>query len=102
MRTKRRVLQMFAVRAREHRLVTFLDVARELDITDQAAVACLTRLWKDQLIAPFLFRPRGMKWRPAPCERVGALRFRLMPRGAERLTWWAEQGRRKGGDRWSL
>ncbi len=99
MRTQRRVLQLFAAKAREGRLVSFLDVAREFDITDQAAVACLTRLWQQQLIAPLLARPRGVKWRPAPGERVGALRFRLKPRGEERLKWWAEQGRKKGGDR---
>jgi len=97
MRTQPRVLRLFDRRARESRLVTLEDVAQELDITDQAAVDCLERLWRLRLIAPLSGRPTGYKWRRAPHERVGALRFRLTPRGEERLQWWANQGRDKGG-----
>lgn len=100
MRTQPRVLRLFARRAQEGRPVTFQDVARELDTTDQAAVDTLERLWRLQLITPLGARPSGFKWRRAPGERVAPLRFRLTPRGEERLRWWAQKGRGKGDDRW--
>ncbi len=100
MRTAPQVLRLFATRAREGRLVTFQDVARELDITDQAAVDTLTRLWRQRVITALGPRPRGHTWSPEPGERVGTLRFRLAPRGEERLQWWAEKARKKAGDRW--
>ncbi len=102
MRTAPHVLRLFAARAREGRLVTFQDVARELDITEQAAVDTLTRLWRQRVITAFGPRPRRHKWSPDPGERVGTLRFRLAPRGDERLRWWAEKARKKTGDRWPL
>ena len=100
MRTAPRVLRLFAARAREGRLVTFHDVARELDITDQAAVDCLARLFRQRVIVPLGPRPRGFKWSPQPGERVRDMHWRLAPRGEERLRWWAEKSRRKGGDPW--
>ncbi len=101
MRTQPRILRFFARQAREGRPVTFQDVARELDITDQAAVDTLDRLWRQRLIAPLSARPSGFKWRPEPDERVRDLRFRLMPRGEERLRWWAAKGGEKADD-WGL
>ena len=100
MRTQPRVLRLFARRGQEGRPVSFQDVARELDITDQAAVDCLERLWRLQLVAPLSGRPTGYKWRRAPDERVGALLFRLTPRGEDRLRWWKDKGRGKAGNRW--
>ncbi len=73
-------------------------MARELGITDQAAVDCLERLWRLQLIAPLGGRPRGFKWRREPGERVASLAFRLTHRGEERLRWWVAQKPRV--DRW--
>ncbi len=95
MRTQPRVLRLFARRGQEGRPVTFQDVARELDITDQAAVDTLERLWRHRLIAPLSARPPGFKSRPEPGERVRDLRFRLTPRGRERLGWWAAKGGEK-------
>jgi hypothetical protein len=95
MRTQPRVLRLFARLARP---VRFQDVARELNITDQAAVDCLERFWRLQLIAPLARRPSGFKWRRAPGERVASFAFRLTYRGEERLRWWADQKRRAG--RW--
>jgi len=94
MRTQPQVLRLFANQARERRPVSFGDVARELDITDQAAVDTLTRLWRLRLITPLSLspRPHGFIWRPEPGERVRDLRFRLAPRGVERLRWWAAKG----------
>jgi len=100
MRTQRRILLLFARSTRDWRPVTFHDVARELGITDQAAVDTLERLWRHRLIAPLSARPPGFKSRPEPGERVRDLRFRLAPRGEERLRWWAEKDRGKGGGRW--
>jgi len=74
--------------------VRFQDVARELGVTDQAAVDCLERLWRLHLIAPLGVRPNGFKWRRAPGERVAPLRFRLTRRGEERLRWWADHKHR--------
>jgi DNA-binding IclR family transcriptional regulator len=90
-RTQPRVLRLFARLARP---VRFRDVARELGITDQAAVDCLERLWRLQLVAPLGGRSRGFKWRREPGERVASLAFRLTHRGEERLAWWAAQKRR--------
>ncbi len=100
MRTQPRILKMFARRAQDRSPVTLHDVARELDITDQAAVDCLERLWRLQLIAPLGLRPSGFKWRRAPGERVAPLRFRLTHRGEAKLQWWAKQNRRP--DWWSF
>jgi len=41
--------------------VTSADVAHELNISDQAALDCLERLWRLQLIIPFGGRPHGFK-----------------------------------------
>ena len=100
MRTQPRVLQLFDRHAQEGRLVTLKDVARELDITDQASADTLERLWRQRLIAAVSVRPPGFKWRRAPDERVRDLRFRLASRGKERLRWWVEKRRGKGGDWW--
>lgn len=100
MRTQPRLLRFFAHQAREHRLVTFRDVAGELGITEQAAVSTLERLWRHQLITPTTPRPRGFKWRPAPEERVRELAFRLTQKGRARITWWDEERRREGGSPW--
>jgi hypothetical protein len=78
--------------------VAYQDVAKELAITDRAAVDCLERLWRLRLVRPLSGRPNGFKWRPQPGERLAVLRFRLTDRGKERLRWWAEQ--KKGTDRW--
>jgi hypothetical protein len=91
MRTQPDILQFFAQQAREQRLVTFQDVARELGITEQAAVSTLERLWRNRFIIPQLFRPHGFKWRPKPGERIRDLPFRVTARGEERLRWWAKQ-----------
>ena len=98
MRTQPRVLRLFDRHAQEGRLITQKDVARELDITDQAAADTLERLWRQRLIAATSARPPRFKWRRAPDERVRDLRFRLASRGKERLQWWAEKRRGKGGD----
>jgi hypothetical protein len=100
MRTQPHILEFFAHQAREQRLVTFRDVARELRITDQAAVSTLERLWRHRLITPPPPRPRGFTWRPSPEERVKDLSFRLAPRGRERLEWWATRARREEGNPW--
>jgi hypothetical protein len=91
MRTQPHVLSFFANRDREGRPVGFTDIARELGISDQAAVSTLERLWWLQLIIPVGYRPPGYKWGPAPEERIASLRFRLTDRGKERLKWWREQ-----------
>lgn len=98
MRTQPRVLRLFARFAEERRPGSYRDVARELDITDQAAVDCLERLWRLQLIAPLSRRPRGFKWRREPDERVASLAFRLTPRGQKKLRWWTNHTRRT--ERW--
>ena len=101
MRTQPRVLRLFA--SREGRLVAFADVARELGISEQAAISTLERLWRLQLIIPIGVRPTSFKWRRAPGERIAALRFRLTDRGEDRLRWWKkEQGERKPNDPWSF
>jgi len=97
MRTQPRVLRLFV---HLDRPVRFQDVARELGITNQAAVDCLERLWRLQLIAPLGSRPRGFKWRRELGERVASLAFRLTPRGEERVRWWADQKRRP--ERWTF
>jgi hypothetical protein len=97
MRTQPGVLRLFARLARP---VRFQDVARELGITDQAAVDTLERLWRLQLIAPLPRRPRGFKWRREPGELVAPLAFRLTHRGEEKLRWWAAQKRRVDGWPW--
>ncbi len=101
MRTQPRVLRVFARRAQERRPVGFQDLAQELSITDQAAVDCLERLWRLRLITPLGTRPPRFKCRRAPGERVKDLRFRLAPRGEERLRWWAAKGGEKADD-WGL
>lgn len=95
MRTQPRVLQLFAHRREERRAIAFEDIARELDVTDQAAVDTLARLWRQRLIAPLAPRRHGYSWRPEPGERVRDLRFRLTARGQERLGWWAAKRRAK-------
>jgi hypothetical protein len=91
MRTQPHVLRLFANRAREGRPVTFTDIARELGISEQAAVSTLERLWRLQLIIPVGYRSPGYKWGPEPEERVAALRFRITDRGKKRERWWKEQ-----------
>jgi len=93
MRTQPRVLRLFTRLARP---VRFQDVARELGITDQAAVDCLERLWRLQLISPLGGRSSGFKWRREPGERVASLAFRLTHRGEERHRWWASRKRQTG------
>jgi hypothetical protein len=97
MRTQPRVLALFARRADRSLSVTFQDVARELGITDRAAVDCLERLWRLRLVAPVGGRRHGFKSRPEPGERIHHLRFRLTDRGEERRRWWDRQNR--GRDR---
>ncbi len=98
MRSAPRVLRLFADRAKVGRLVIYQDVARLLDITDQAAVDALIRLWRSRLIRPLgPSRRRGFTWRPEEGEQVGELWFRITPRGEERLRWFAQQGRSKDG-----
>ena len=90
MRSQPPILQLFARKDKEQRPVTFLDVARELGITDQAAVSALERLWQHRLITPTT--PRRFQWRQAlPGTQVRDLAFRLTARGRERLEWWAKQ-----------
>src|SRR5262245_18325482 len=103
MRTQPRVLRLFASRAREGRPVVFTVVARELGISEQAAISTLERLWRLQLMIPIGDRPSGFKWRRAPGERIEAFRFRLTDRGEDRLRWWRrEHGGRKPYDPWSF
>ncbi len=80
--------------------MTSADVAHELNISDQAALDCLERLWRLQLIIPFGGRPHGFKWRRTSSERIASLRFRLTQRGVEKLAWWAE--RMRPSRRWPL
>ena len=98
MRSAPRVLRLFADRAKAGRLISYKDVAQLLDITDQAAVDTLIRLWRSRLIWPVgPKRRRGFTWRLEEGERVGALRFRITPRGEERLRWFAQPARSKDG-----
>ncbi len=99
--TQPRVLRLFARLAREQQRVAFRDVARELGISEQAAVSTLERLWHLQLIIPPGARPAGFKWRPAPGELVGTLSFCLTHRGEKKLRWWDKKRGRESAP-WSF
>ena len=94
---KREVLTVIGGHSEKGKSTSFLDLADELLISQDAACSHLKRLWRERLIRsseyPSSYRdaPRGASIRD--------LEFRITRRGVERLDRWKENDRRQG---WSL
>lgn len=95
--TQRKVLTLVAKRTADGRAVTAPDLAREFGLSPDGAGQHLRRLWRERLIETALPRPRGLRFRLEPGETILTLRFRLGPRGQERLRWYARQDEGDGG-----
>lgn len=89
--TQEDVLRFIAARTAEVRTVAFAALADTFDLSPEAACDHLKRLWRDRLLATVEARPRGFQYRLEPGESIRALRFRLAPRGRERLQWYRRQ-----------
>ncbi len=86
--TKHEVLEFIAQETRQGHSVSFEDLSEEFGLSLQAACDHLKRLWRDRLIEATSHRPKGFKFRLQPHELFVSLKFRLTPRGAERLRWY--------------
>jgi hypothetical protein len=100
-RSAPRVLALFAARAQAGR--PYLgpeEISRHFGWTPGGGVNSVERLFRQRLILPMIPRQRPYKWKLAPEERLSRMRFRLGPRGAARLRWWAQQDSRIGVALW--
>ncbi len=88
---QRRVLKFIAGQRGKGRPITFEDLAQEFDLSPEAACDYLKRLWRERLIETVTNRPYRFYYRVRPGESVRDLRFRLAPRGEERLQWYSER-----------
>jgi hypothetical protein len=89
--TAREVLEFIARRSRRELLTTCEDVAVEFDLHPLTARDHLKRLWWERLIRALPSRQRGSRYRLQSGERISELRFRLAPRGKDRLEWYEKQ-----------
>ncbi|MFI5339682.1 MAG: hypothetical protein ACHQ7N_07580 [Candidatus Methylomirabilales bacterium] len=96
---RERVLQWIAEETRQGRAISAEDLAREFFplLSPEAACGRLKRLWAERLIVPVLFRSASFRYRLRPGETLRGLRFRLAPRGEERLQWYRQQRGGSGG-----
>jgi hypothetical protein len=100
--TQRDVLTFIADQTAKARAVTAQELAREFWLSPDPAGRHLSRLWRERLIETDLPRPRGLGFRLEPGETIFSLRFRLTPRGQERLRWYARQDEDGIGDLFRL
>jgi hypothetical protein len=89
--TQRDVLTFIADQTADARAVTAQELARKFWLSPDVAGRHLNRLWRERLIETDLPRPRGCGFRLEPGEAILTLRFRLAPRGQERLRWYERQ-----------
>ncbi len=92
--TKREVLELIAVNARESRFTSFEDLIDEFGLSRGAACDHLKRLWENRLIQTRTRRPKGFEFQLLPQESVMTLDFQPTLRGKERLTWYRKKERR--------
>jgi DNA-binding MarR family transcriptional regulator len=95
---QRRVLEFVAGRSGEGKATSFKLVAREFELSLEAATNHLRRLWREGLIRT---EETPTRRRPTlgPGESIRELRFAISRRGRERLRWYArrdEQERTEG------
>ncbi len=94
--TQRKVLRFIAEGARQGHSISFKDLVEAFDLSPQAASDHLKRLWRDLLIEAVTDRPARFHFRLRPGETLRDLRFRLAPRGQDRLEWYSEREKRMG------
>ncbi len=90
---REKVLKWIAEETRQGRAISAGDLAQQffLILSPEAACGRLKRLWQERLIETVLFRPARFRYRLRPGETFRGLRFRLAPRGEERLHWYRAQ-----------
>jgi len=82
------VLKLIACETRKGRAMRYRDLMEAYNLSLESACDHLKRLWRDRLIETGTRRPRGFKHRAYPGETVQGFRFRLTPRGWQRLQWY--------------
>ncbi len=91
MLTQGEVLELIAKQSERGKATSVTEVAEEFDLDEIAASGHLRRLWRERLIEAVHPRPPRFKFRLTPGERLRDLRFRIAPRGKERLEWMEDQ-----------
>ena len=86
--TREEILRFIAQRAKEGRVTRQLDLMHEFGLSDSATRGRLMALWKQRMISATTVELAS--W---GAERLSDLRFRLTPRGLERLRWHERQNR---------
>ncbi len=94
--TQREVLKFIAAETREGRSISFKDLVGEFDLSPEAACDHLKRLWRERLIEAVGYRPYRYYFRLRPGESLRDLRFRVAPRGQDRLRWHSERNEDAG------
>ena len=94
--TQRKVLRFIAEETRQGRSISFKDLVERFDLSPEAACDHLKRLWRERLIEAVTHRPDRFHFRLRPGETIKDLRFRLAPRGQDRLEWYSEREKRMG------
>jgi len=89
------VLRMIARRTKEGHSTSYRTLARELDLSEEAACEHLKRLWRERLIRTTM-RPPRYKFRLERGESIRDLRFDLASRGRERLKWYEKRDDEEG------
>ncbi|MEE9137955.1 MAG: winged helix-turn-helix domain-containing protein [candidate division NC10 bacterium] len=92
--TQRKVLRFIAEGARQGHSISFKDLAERFDLSPEAACDHLKRLWRERLIEAVTHRPDRFHFRLRSGEILRDLRFRLAPRGQDRLEWYSERDKR--------
>jgi len=91
------VLAFITERATDGRAVGVSQVADRFGLSSEAAAGHLWRLWRERLIEAVLPRPARFRFRLEPGEAMADLRFRITPRGRQRLRWYDQAADDSGG-----
>ncbi|MFQ5684896.1 MAG: hypothetical protein ACE5HC_16710 [Candidatus Binatia bacterium] len=94
--TQHKVLRFIAEETRQGHSISFKDLVERFDLSPEAACDHLKRLWRERLIEAVTHRPDRFHFRLRPGETIKDLRFRLAPRGQDRLEWYSEREKRMG------
>ncbi len=89
--TQRDVLMFLAERTEHGKSFSYEDLVHEFSLSEEGICGHLGRLWRDRLIEAIIVRPSRFRFRLQPGESLRTLRFRLAPRGQERLRWYERQ-----------
>jgi hypothetical protein len=95
--TQPEVLAFIAERTAEGRAVGIGQVGDQFLVSLEGAAGHLWRLWRERLIEPLSPRPTRFRFRLEPGESIAPLRFRITPRGRQRLRWYDQAADDDGG-----